>query len=332
MSSYVQMLEERNLIKPPKWLSNNIQYEVISGSRSYGVHREDSDYDLVGFCIPEKYILFPHLRPGYIDGFGKKPKAFENYKTGKVMDNSSHKEYDATIYSIVRYFQLCMENNANMVDSMFVSNELVTVSSPIGQMVRDNRKIFLHKGCWHKFKGYAFAQRNFAGSKKKGVRVDLVEKYGYDVKAASHCVRLINEVEMILEEGDLDLFRNNDHVKAIKNGLISKQDFDNWFTTKELTLEKLYSESKLPYGPPEDKIRQLLMDCLEHHYGSLENAYIKPASPKRFKHRNFKAVDEKRGDEARFTGIDEFVENVGHENIINVQASSNSVVIYYWGE
>lgn len=35
------------------------------------------------------------------------------------------------------------------------------------------------------------------------------------------------------------------------------------------SLEKLYTESKLPYSPDEEKLKALLLACLEEHYGSL---------------------------------------------------------------
>ena len=49
---------------------------------------------------------------------------------------------------------------------------------------------------------------------------------------------------------------------------------EKWFAEKEVGLEKLYHESKLRYEPDEDAIKQLLMDCLEHHYGDLSKAVI----------------------------------------------------------
>lgn len=36
---------------------------------------------------------------------------------------------------------------------------------------------------------------------------------------------------------------------------------------KDLTT--LYEKSSLPYGPDEDKIRDLLMECIEDHYGTI---------------------------------------------------------------
>ena len=84
-------------------------------------------------------------------------------------------EYDITIYSIVKYFQLAMENNPNIIDSLFTPANCVTHSTQIGNMVRENKELFLHKGSFHKFKGYAFSTLNKLRNRNlKGIN-DLIE-------------------------------------------------------------------------------------------------------------------------------------------------------------
>ncbi len=56
-----------------------------------------------------------------------------------------------TVYPIVKYFRLLMDNNPNIIDSLFVPRNCVLYSTKVGEMVRENRHIFLHKGCWAKF-------------------------------------------------------------------------------------------------------------------------------------------------------------------------------------
>ncbi|MCW3061212.1 MAG: putative nucleotidyltransferase, partial [Capsulimonas sp.] len=46
------------------------------------------------------------------------------------------------------------------------------------------------------------------------------------------------------------------------------------FERKERDLETLYTNSKLAHAPDEAKIKQLLLDCLEHHYGSLSECVV----------------------------------------------------------
>lgn len=276
--STVQDLAKKQLIHPPSFLPESVQYEVIMGSFAYGVSADSSDVDLYGFCIPDKHLVFPHLN-GQIDGFGKQEKRFEQFQCHGIKDacalGGAGREYDVTIYSIVKYFQLCMENNPNMIDSLFVPINCIVWSTPIGQLVRENRRLFVHKGCWHKFKGYAYSQVNKMKIKEANPdskRFESYKKYGYNVKFAYHVVRLIDEVEQLLTLGDMDLMRAKEQMKSVRRGEWTIDEIESYFTQKERDLEKCYQESKLPYSPDEAKIKQLLLDCLEQHFGTLKDA------------------------------------------------------------
>ncbi len=279
----IQELTQKQLISPPKWLPNNTHYLVMMGSVAYGASNDTSDIDVYGFAIPPKEVVFPHLA-GEIPGFGRQKKRFEQYQQHHIEDKAAKggrgKQYDVTVYSIVKYFSLVMENNPNMVDSLFAPSHCIMYSSQIGQMVRENRKLFLHKGAWHKFKGYAYSQLNKMQNKKgQGRRAEWVEKYGFDVKFGYHLVRLLLEVEEILETGNLTLDRNGQLLKAIRNGEWNKEQVINFFHTKEQSLEQLYHESELPHSPNEEAIKALLVRCLEAHYGDLSDAVTIPTQP-----------------------------------------------------
>lgn len=277
MRSIFEILEDRNLAQPPKWLSKNIHYAVITGSVAYGVSSDTSDADIYGFVIPPKEDVFPHLK-GEIPGFGRQIKRFEQYQQHHIKDPSSDQEYDFTFYSIVKFFQLCMENNPNMVDTLFVPQRCVLFCSPVGQMLRDNRKMFLHKGSYHKFRGYAYQQLHKISTKSNSSnlkRQASIEKYGFDVKFAYHVVRLALEAEQILLEHDLDIERNREILKSVRRGEWTEEKLKDWFDQKEKHLEKLYQESTLHHSPDEELIKELLLNCLEHHYGSLDKVIHK---------------------------------------------------------
>jgi len=265
-------LEKQKLIQPPPWLPDNVMYLTYMGSHAYGTETAESDYDIYGWCIPPKDVVFPHLA-GEIAGFGKQKKRFDQYQQHHI--NTIDKEYDIAVYSIIRYFHLCMDNNPNMLDSLFVNRECIIHITEIGEMVRAKRKMFLHKGLFHKMKGYAYSQLHKARSKNPtGKRLALREKFGYDTKFLSHVCRLCDEAEQALTLGDINLQRANEQIKAIRRGEMSLEEVERWFATKEVQLETLYTESKLPYGPNEDEIKKLLLTCLEHCYGSLDKCVV----------------------------------------------------------
>lgn len=92
----------------------------------------------------------------------------ELLKLRNVM-KSTGKEYDFSVYNITKYFRLVMENNPNMIDSLFVPRNCVIHSTPISEKIRENRKMFLHRGAWHKFKGYAYSSIHKMNFKYKDV-------------------------------------------------------------------------------------------------------------------------------------------------------------------
>lgn len=268
-------LVAKHAIHPPIWLPNSTQYLTIMGSQAYGVSEDSSDVDIYGMCIPPKDVVFPHLA-GYITGFGQQPDKFEQWQEhGIKHPDAKDKQYDFAVFSIVKYFNLCMENNPNMIDSLFTPRRCVLHSTAIGERMREARKSFLHKGSWHRFKGYAYSQMGKIRAKTAANNPDRaasIERNGYDVKYAYHTVRLLEECSMILVEGDIDLERNREQLKSIRRGEWKFSDIEEYFTTKERTLDAQYATSKLPDSPDEEAIKGLLMECLEMHYGNLGNA------------------------------------------------------------
>jgi predicted nucleotide-binding protein (sugar kinase/HSP70/actin superfamily) len=82
------------------------------------------------------------------------------------------------------------------------------------------------------------------------------------------------EVEQILTEGDLDLERNKEQLKAIRAGEWTLEQVESYFVNKEKDLESVYLSSKLPYGPDETAVKNLLLECLEEHFGSLKDVIV----------------------------------------------------------
>jgi len=248
----------------------------MMGSVAYGVSTDLSDTDIYGFCIPPKDWVFPHLR-GEIVGFGNQKKRFEQWQEQHIHADDN-RSYDLSIYSIVQYFQLCMGANPNMIDSLYTPLNCVTHATSIGHMVRENRNMFLSKKIYHTARGYAFSQ--MAGMDRaapKAGRRELVERLGFDTKAAYHTIRLMDEAEQALSTGTIDLQRAKEVLKAVRQGLWSKEQVKEYFFRQEKYLEELYQSTDiLPYAPDEDAIKGLLLACLEEHYGSLSQVVHVP--------------------------------------------------------
>lgn len=279
-------LYDKRLISPPEWLPDNTVYLTTMGSYAYGCQNPDSsDHDVYGVVIPPKHLLFPQLNGHifYSDNngnywvFGGECKSFGTDQCHHVQDVEARKQYDFQFYNIVNYFQLLMENNPNIIDSLFTAADCVLHGTHVANMMRENRQVFLHKGLFDKFKGYALSQLHKMTTKDpQGKRKEVREKYGFDLKFAYHVVRLLSEAEQLLVEGDLDLRRNREQLKTIRRGEMSEQEIREWAAQKERHLDDLRHKSQLPEKPQKAKIKQLLFDCLEHHYGNLKGAVEQP--------------------------------------------------------
>jgi len=170
-SSIVKELYEAGKLPGlPKFIPTNMCYEVISGSVAYGVSGTVSDWDIVGVCIPTKELIFP---TGIIPGFDKQKKRFSTWQKHHI--DYKDKEYDICIYNIVDFFRLCTEMNPNMVALLYVPDNCVLhITQIVGNLIRENRHIFLSKKCWQTFKGYSYSQLKKASN--TGEKNELVQK------------------------------------------------------------------------------------------------------------------------------------------------------------
>lgn len=275
--SIIQKLDRKGLLTGAPACVLTPELEIIGGSLSYGVSGDSSDMDVVSVCIPSREEVFPHLN-GRVPGFGPQISVFQNWQRHHIKTDEgtpAAKEYDITSYSITEFFRLAADNNPNIIDALFVPDRCVTHKTDVGTIMRDNRRLFLHKGSYQKFKGYAYSQMKKIGEMKPvGKRAELVERFGYDTKFAYHVVRLAQEAEMILLTHDLDIEAGREELKAIRRGEWTLEQLQDWFGRRTALLDELYLKSTLRPAPNFDELNRVLMVCLEIKFGTLSNAMI----------------------------------------------------------
>lgn len=279
MSSAINRCLKNNYIisKPPSWLENNVVWEVMTGSMAYGISSNTSDVDVYAVTIPPKSVIFPHVA-GEILGFDQPIERFYKWQEYHVKDKEKNKMYDFTVFSIVKYFKLCMDCNPNMIDSIFVPRRCVLYSNAIGEHIRENRFLFLNKAAWKTFRSYSFSQMAKLRNKNRSenpTRAELIQKYGFDTKFGSHAVRLLLQIEEMLLTGDLDIEKNSVILKAVRNGEWTLEHLEQWVNEKEKYLETIFANSTLRNKPETGKIKKVLIECLEMHYGSLDHVIAK---------------------------------------------------------
>ena len=110
--------------------------------------------------------------------------------------------------------------------------------------------------------------------KNSSKRAEDVKMNNFDSKFAYHIVRLISEAEQVLVDHDINLQRDNEVYKAIRRGEWEEEKIRDYISGKEKYLENLYENSTMVDFPDENEIKNLLLQCLEIHYGNLSNCII----------------------------------------------------------
>ena len=169
------MIKLSDLTAAPFFVKSDTQFLCKMGSHAYGINGPDSDIDVYGFCIPPIEYLLPHTA-GHIEGFGHQQNSFEQFQVDHVEEL-----YDISIYNITKFLHLCMDNNPNMIDCLFVPYDCIIYASPIADLILKNRNLFLHKGCYFRLMGYAESQwKKIRNKNPVGKRKIVVDTYGFD--------------------------------------------------------------------------------------------------------------------------------------------------------
>jgi len=267
--SIVKKLTKSGDICPPDFATSPIM-EIITGSFAYGVSGNSSDADVIAVAIPPKNFIYTHLN-GMVPGFGPAPESFEVYMKHGI--DKGEKNYDINIYGIIKYMNLVVDNNPNMLETLFVPNRCVTHITDSGKILRERRKEFLTKNSFNKLLGYAYSQlKKLDTMVPTGKRLELVEKYGFDTKFAYHIIRLAEQARQILLEHDLDLERSKELLKNIREGYFTKDQIKTMFEEREKEIRQIFLNSTLRDKPDYTKLNTILMMVLENHYGNMHEA------------------------------------------------------------
>jgi predicted nucleotidyltransferase len=238
---------------------NNLIYKIRIGSTMYGTIVETSDEDLSGIFIPDQ---------DYVLGIKKVEQVELSEKISKTIRNQKG-DTDYVVYSLTKIIPLLIANNPNIIEFLFAPESCVLLRTQFSDELINNRHLFLSKKAYHTFKGYAYAQRQKLIVKREHMtgRIELSNKYGYDVKFASHLIRLLLECLQLLTEKSLTFpLSQNNLIRDIK---IGKYEL-SWILEKAEYLEKLideaYIKSDLQYSANIEEINKLQIKLLKYYW------------------------------------------------------------------
>ncbi|MGB3439310.1 MAG: nucleotidyltransferase domain-containing protein [Actinophytocola sp.] len=137
---------------------------------------------------------------------------------------------DLVSYSLHKYLRLATKGNPTALLPLYAPQDAVITITPLGEELRALAPKILSRGAVHRFLGYLAAQRErllgHGSHGKVPSRPELVARHGYDVKYASHALRLAYQGLEVARDARLTLpmpDAERERVLAVKRGDVADQ-------------------------------------------------------------------------------------------------------------
>jgi len=220
----------------------------LVGSHAYGVATENSDKDYMSVYVDP------------LDHYFGLNKSSTNHSVSETLDN--------TEFEFLKFVKLCVNFNPNVVPLLFL-NQYEELST-FGLYLLEQKNEFVTKKAYNSLLGYANGQKLKAemgvtekfGEKRK----NLINEYGYDIKAASHTVRLLNLAKHLFKYNEVNLKAGAEEVLEFKLGKHPKSFFDERFETLLAESKEFYQTCKLPEDVNYEKVNNFCVNLLSKNF------------------------------------------------------------------
>ena len=172
-------------------------------------------------------------------------------------------DVDVNILHINKFVKDAMQGVPGNIEVFFVNQEDYLKVTPLGQILIDNRHLFLSQQLQKKYAGYAQSQfQKMKKSQSFGIgRQDLVENFGYDTKFFMHTIRLLTSGIEIAETCDHSTYRPNlELLLRCRKGDFTFDEAIEMVEMYDNQLKISFGKTALPLNADYDKINKLLMD------------------------------------------------------------------------
>jgi predicted nucleotidyltransferase len=170
----------------------------VGGSELHGAKVKDTDdLDIYGVYLePPELVL------------GLDKQDFYVWSTAGDERRNGPDDIDVCLYSLRKWAGLAAKGNPTALHFLF-SRNYAPNPKPWADVAK-HRAVFLCRQAALQFRGFADAQvrrLQGMGTGKKGQRHELIGARGYDIKAAMHVTRLLNESIELMRSGTITLPR-----------------------------------------------------------------------------------------------------------------------------
>jgi hypothetical protein len=241
---------------------------TVVGSGVHGIAIAGTDdHDEMGVYIEP---------PGHVVGL-RRPADYYVFRTQPEGSRSGPGDTDLVMYSLRKYLRLATKGNPTALLPLFAPTDAVIVLTPFGEELRELAPAVLSRRAVYRFLGYMNAQRDrlLGVGRRGGVpnRPDLIERYGYDVKYASHALRLAYQGLEIARDGFLTLpmpEHERERVLRVKRGDVAAlAEVVDEIDEVQASVEQILTAgtTPLPAEPDLDRISAWCVDVHRRHWG-----------------------------------------------------------------
>jgi len=254
------------------WFTDNLikrlePYCILRGYRgsiAYNTYEEKTthdDKDIMGIYIPPEDVIF----------------GIRNMETiERMMDEKLSQKrtivWDIVYYSLPKYLNLILKQNPNVIMLLWLAEKHYIKKTKLGEKLINARDQLVSKQCYQSFCGYAHGQlhrmtHHHPTGRMGAKRKELVERFGYDVKNASHLIRLLKMGVETLLTGEMIVERpDNNMLLEIKRGEWSLKKVLDYSDKLFQLMDEAYVKSPLPNKVNEPFVNMLCEEIITEFY------------------------------------------------------------------
>lgn len=120
------------------------------GSHLYGLQRPESDVDYMSVFLPTSKDLLGLTPVHEVDN---------STKSSKEDRRNTADDIDDKMYAFPKFMHLLLQNNPNIVEVLFATDDVIETVEPEFRFLMDNYQKIISQRVFHTFTGYAFSQK-----------------------------------------------------------------------------------------------------------------------------------------------------------------------------
>jgi uncharacterized protein len=192
------------------------------------------------------------------------------WSSGSQAETNTAEDVDVTLYSLRRWAELATKGNPTILHFLFTSwldTEVFTWQNFVQPLIEQ----FLTRRAAKQHLGFANSQRmrltGERGMGRHGQRLDLIEKFGWDVKFGMHMIRILLECRELLTDRFITFPRPEKNLLIdIRSGKWTQAETLRLHDDLRTECDSLLDNSKLPEGPNLRVVSETLAKAYRRHW------------------------------------------------------------------